>query len=607
MKMPRLLRRTYGSGGAFQTLSPYAAREWPLLVGAGIATVLVVALELVRPWTIKVVLDQVILDQPWNLLPASWLLPENKMALLIGSCAALVLVAALGAVIVYVRTVWLAQAGHQVVARVRKDLYAHLLNLSPEYHGGQRAGDLLARLTGDAAMLKILLVEGIFFLGQEVVAVIGVAAVMLLVDVRMALLALLVVPPISMIVIGFGGKIRAAARRQRKKEGLISTTASEALAGVETIQAFGLEKRAVSYFRRQNGKGMKAGVAAARLEGMMGRWAEVTISVGTAVILFTGAGRVLNGILTPGELIVLISYVRALYKPMRRFATRSAKVFKSAAGGERIIEVLRTKPDLPIAAHPVRPAHLAGEIRFSRVGYTYPDGQVALKDVDLHVRPGELVVLTGPNGGGKSTLVSLIPRLRDVTKGAVQVDNHDVRTLDLDLLRGTVGMVLQRPVLFDGTVEENVRMSAPDASDAEVQEAMFRTGADSDDLQVDGASLRAVGELGGALSGGQAQRIALARALVRRPSVLILDEPTASLDKDAWSLLFDRLLPWAKERGATVLIVSHDPLVIRRAGRVVVLERGRLVYDGAPSGAPFAPRAVVSGEALVGAPAGRHS
>ncbi|MFQ5506851.1 MAG: ABC transporter ATP-binding protein, partial [Planctomycetota bacterium] len=424
-------------------LLPYVRPYRSRLAIAALLTLLFIAVGIARPWPIKVVIDQVILGQDWRLLP-EWLSGvEYATRLLIACCVAVLSLAALAGILGYWKTLLLASVGQRVVAKLREDLHDHLLGLSLAYHGDQRSGDLLVRMVGDTVMMRQLLVEGLFSLGQETLMVLGVLGVMAWLDPMLAVVAALVVPLIVTVMLVFGSRLRDAARKQRLKEGQIGTAIGESLTSIPVIQAYSLEEEAAKRFSRRNRKSLKAGLTASKLEGKMSGWTEISIAVGISVTLLIGVGKVRGGLLTAGELLVILSYVRALYKPLRKVVLRSSRLFKSAASGERVLEILDASLDLPRPERPIRLSSVRGEVSFSGVGFAYTEDRRVLDCVDLHLHPGEKLALLGSNGSGKTTLASLIPRLRDVDQGSVSIDGHDVRSLDLTSLRRSIAIVFQ--------------------------------------------------------------------------------------------------------------------------------------------------------------------
>ncbi len=571
-------------GKVYGRLLPYVRPHRARLAVAAVLTLAYIGVGLLRPWPIKVLIDQVILGKHWGMLPG-WLDPgSHPDRLLWVSCLAILVLAGLAGLLGYFRTVLVAVAGQRVVAKLREDLHDRLLQLSLAFHGRQRSGDLLVRIAGDTVMMRQLLVEGLFAVGQELLMVAGVLAVMTVLEPLLALLAALVVPLIVGLMYVYGRRLRATARRQRKKEGQIGAAINESLSAIPVIQAYSLEEQAAKRFASRNRKSLKAGVAGARLEAKLSGWTEVAIATGVTLTLLVGVGKVRAGALSPGELLVVLSYVRALYKPLRKAVTRSSRLFKSAACGERVLKVLDTRPDLELPEEPVPLGILEGELRFENLSFSYPGKGRVLEGLDLRIRPGETVGLYGPNGSGKSTLASFVPRLRDPELGRVLLDGKDLRALDLAELRRAVAVVFQDTLLFDGSLRENLRMGRPEASDEEIERAAEEAGVTEFAARFPDGLETEVGERGVALSGGQRQRIALARALLRDAKVVILDEPTAGLDAKSEANFAERLL--RKLRGRTVLLITHDKKLAGRLDRVLRLENGRAVElrpDEAPA------------------------
>jgi len=549
-----------------------------LWIAAGVS-VAGIAAEVARPWPVKVVIDQVILGQTWSTLPESLQGEGARWTVLFIACGSLLVLAGLSGFFNYTRTVLLAQAGQRVVASLRNDLHHHLMQQSLNYHGRQRTGDLLVRVSGDAAMMKPLLADGIFDLVQQLLLAFSVLFIMLLLDPLLALAAALTIPTIAFVTKLYSDRLRAAATKQRKKEGKMAIAVGELLRSIPVIQAYSLQKEAAKRFSRQNKKSLKAGVAASRLEGAMSRWTELALASGTAVILLLGTWRVLAGSLTPGELIVTVSYVRMLYKPLRRVVTRLARLVKGSACVDRILEVMEAPLDLVPASDPIVVERARGEIHFQNVGYEYERGRPVLADINLTIPAGRHVAIVGRNGSGKSTLTSLVPRLRDVSSGEVMIDGVDVRKWDLASLRRQIAFAFQEAVLFDGSILENIRLGRTDASEAEVYEAARLAGVTSFvEEQPDGFDT-AVGESGLALSGGQRQRVSLARTLLRDAPIVILDEPAASLDTETEILVSGELM--ASLRGQTVLCITHKLELLEEVDEIVLLDAGKLVDHGA--------------------------
>lgn len=567
------LRRTFG---VWRRLVPYLGPHRKKLVSAALLTLVVVLAEVAKPWPLKVVIDQVLLGQDWDLLPDS--LRSDPAQLTIIAVLVVVALAVLGGLAGYWRNLWLAEAGQRMIGRVRADALDAMLLQSMAFHERHRAGDLLVRLSGDAQSLRTLLVEGVFSLGREGLLLVGTLIVMVLVDWRLALVAVLVLPAIATMLAVFSVRLGRAARKQRKKEGQLATAAHETLAAVPLIQSYGLEQVASDAFVKQNRKSARAGLAATRIEGRLALASEVAFAIGMAVVLWAGVGRVQDGVLTPGKLLVLLAYVRSFYRPIRKALGRSAAMVKASAAGERVLELLDAEDSMSRPTHPVAlPARsgIGSKVEFRDVHFRHGEGRDVLSGVTMQLNPGECVALVGGNGAGKTTMISLLPRLRDPDLGEVLIDDVDVRLCDPSDLRARLAIVMQESILFDGTLLENVQLGSPEASREAVLEASRLAGVTAFAMQLPEGLETQVGERGAELSGGERQRVALARALVRDASVYVLDEPTTGLDAGAEASLCDELLDTLRMK--TVLLVTHNPRLIARADRVVYLSDGQIV------------------------------
>src|SRR5919204_1220881 len=402
--------------------------------------------------------------------------------------------------------------------------------------------------------------------------------VMLLVDPVLTGVALVVMPLIVLLSALYGHRIRHHSRKQRKREGEIAAAMHEALAAMDVVQLHGAGVREEQRFHTLNRKSLKRGAKAVRLEAQMNRGVELSLAGGTAAVLWVGTLRALHGAITPGELVVFISYLRGAYRPLRRISKTVQRSAKALAGGERIVEVLDIQPRLADSPD-ARPApRFEGRLAFDHVDFAYTPDTAALQDVTFAVDAGATVAIVGRTGSGKSTLLSLIPRLYDTDRGHVTIDGVDVRDFTLDSLREQVSVVRQETVLFGLTVAENIRYGCPEASDDEVRAAAQAAGLDDVIARLPDGFETILSERGSSLSGGQRQRVALARALIRRAPLLLLDEPTTGLDaatqRDVRRAL--RELTHA----TTTLVVTHDLELAREADEILVLDRGRVAAQG---------------------------
>ncbi|MBK8097481.1 MAG: ABC transporter ATP-binding protein [Planctomycetes bacterium] len=570
------IRRRLGDAlHVWRRLLPYLRPHRGKLAGALALTVVFVLADVLKPWPLKVVIDQVLLGHDWELLPDALRGQAAAGTLLAWACGAVLLLATISGLATWCRDLWLADAGQRAVNRVRRDALTRILGQSVAWHERHRAGDLLVRLTGDANSLRTLLLDGLFALLREGLLLAGTLTVMLLLDWRLALATVAVLPAIGLMSALTAISLRAAARKQRKKEGELATSAHETLSAVPVVQAYGLEDLATHAFVKSGRKSARAGLAATRLEGRLGLFTELALAAGIAFVLWLGVGRVQDGALTPGELVVVLTYVRAFYKPIRKGLMRSAAMVRAAASGERVLELLDASPDLPVSTNPRPLSAPRGDLVFSGVHFRHDDGRHVLTGVDLHVQAGERIAIVGDNGAGKTTLASLLPRLRDPDAGSIRIDGNDLRDLDVGLLRQAVAVVFQETVLFDGTLRENIALGSPGADAAAIAAAAQRAGVIEFATRWPLGLDTPVGARGAELSGGERQRVALARALVRSAAVVVLDEPTQGLDQSAGQQFTERLL--TSLRGRTVLLITHDPRLLTHVDRVLRLADGRLV------------------------------
>ena len=548
---------------------PHLREQRRLLIGGAIALFAEVAMRLLEPWPLKYVLDAVITEAGADLAVEQ---PAGLRTVLTVAAGALVAVVALRALAAYLMTVLFALAGNRVLTRVRAELYAHLHTLSMTYHDTARTGDLVTRVTGDVGRLQEVTVTAALPLVGNIVTLVGMLLVIAFLDWQLALLVLLVFPVFLLTSFRLTRRITTVSRRQRKAEGALASLATESLGSMQVVQAYGLEEQMQRSFAGSNDRSLKDGVQAKRLSAGLERKTDVLVGLATAVVLYVGATRVLSGDLTPGELVVFLTYLKTAFKPMRDLAKYTGRIAKASASGERIVDVLETRADIADRSW-ARPAPtFVGDVRFDGVHLSYVPGHPVLRGLDLHVRPGERIAVVGSSGAGKSTLVSLLTRLRDPDDGRVLVDGHDLQDLTLATIRRQVAIVLQESVLFAGTIHDNIAAGLPDATKQQVEAAARLAGAHEFVLALPDGYDTVVGERGSTLSGGQRQRIAIARAAIRDAAIVVLDEALTGLDRDTEREVVQAL--GRLTEGRTTFVITHDLEAAADADRVVWLERG---------------------------------
>ncbi|TFL17605.1 ABC transporter ATP-binding protein [Jannaschia formosa] len=579
MSRPDHLSETLpGLGRVLRRLAPYLRGHRLVLTGAVLALILSTLAKLAEPWALKFVIDTVVPSASGDPALAGW----EPMTVLTLCAVGLLAAVMLRAMFEFLATMGFALVGNRVLTRVRADLFRHLQSLSLGFHTRSRAGDLTMRLVGDVGMLKEVMVTAAMPLAANVLIFAGMVGVMVWLDWRLALVALAPLPVLVLVSRLMTGRIREVSRTQRKRQGHLASTSTETLAGIRSIQALGLEARAAQAFGGANDGDMKAGIRGARLAASLERSVDVLAGLGLAAILFFGTRQVLAGRITPGDLLIFVTYLKHTFRPVRAYAKYAARLAKALAAGERVVALLdeedavRDRPWLPPA-----PA-LTGSLAFEGVSFAHPGGAPVLHRLDLRLAAGKRVALVGPSGGGKSTLAGLVLRLYDPGAGRVTADGIDLRHMTLASLRAQVSLVPQEPLIVSGTVRENLTLGlAHEVSDAEIRAAARAAAAHDFIAAMPGGYDAEVAERGGSLSAGQRQRLSLARALLRRAPILVLDEPTTGLDEKSAAMVAEAI--GAVSEGRTTLLITHDLALAAACDRVVVLDGGRIVEAGRPA------------------------
>ncbi|CAN5210759.1 ABC transporter ATP-binding protein [soil metagenome] len=575
-----------GLGRTLRRFGPHLRRQ-RLAIAAGSTALLVeILLRLAEPWPLKFIIDSVVAP----IVPTGPADPANGAAgvpggwdvttVLAVAAVALVAITGLRALASYLCTIAFAIAGNRVLTEVRAELYAHLQRLSLAFHHRARTGDLLTRITGDVGRLQEVTVTAALPLAGNAITLVGMAGVMAWVDWRLALVAAAAFPVFAFAGARATRSISGVARSQRRQEGELASVASEALGAMTVVQAYSLEGALEDRFAVNNNKSLREGVKAKRLSAGLERRTDVLVAVATGAVLFLGARRVLSGHLSPGDLVLFVTYLKQGFKPMRDVAKYTGRLARASASGERIIDLLDTEVDIRDRSW-ARPAPaFRGDVRFAGVTFAHEPGRPVLHDLDLHVHPGQRVGVIGPSGAGKSSLMGLLVRLYDPDEGQVLIDGHPLTDLTLESVRSQVAVVLQDSVLFATSVRENIAYGDPEATDAEIQAAACLANAHEFVSELPEGYDTVVGERGATLSGGQRQRLAIARAAVRRAPIVILDEAMTGLDAANEAEVTEALRRLTA--GRTTFLISHDPATIADADVVVHLQAGRVVARGRP-------------------------
>src|SRR4051812_131993 len=552
----------------------------PLAVGGALVLV-VAATDILTPWPLKVVVDNVLRGNPlsgvigqlFGSLPGS-----GEDAILTAAVVLLVALVLVNAAADYLSSYVLDGIGQRVMADLREDVFLHLQRQSLLYHERQRIGDLMTRITSDVAQVQDMLVTSLSVLIPNVTMLVGIVVVMFVVDPEFALIALSVAPALFVVIFISTRRIKRASKVARRKESDIASVASETLSAIHVVQAYTGEERHERRFHEHNVERLRAGLDAVRLQAALTPAIDVITAIGTGIVLWVGAHRVMSGAMSLGLLLVFLAYLSQLYRPMRNLSKLAWIISRGQAAADRLQEVLSVDARVVERRHAIAAPRFSGAIEFRNVGFGYAPEREVLHDISLRIDPGDRIAIAGATGAGKSTLVSLIPRFYDPQHGAVLVDGVDVRDYKLESLRRQIALVLQDSILFHGSIRDNIAYGAPNASPDDLYAAAEAAYvAEFVDELPDGYDT-IVSERGSTLSGGQRQRIAIARALVRNAPIVILDEPTSGLDALSERYVLrglDRLM-----EGRTVIVIAHRTSTLRRADRISVMVDGRIVETG---------------------------
>jgi ATP-binding cassette subfamily B protein len=550
-----------------------------LLGLATLALVGQVVARLLEPWPLKWIFDRLASGDTANEEHSVPLIGALDISSFVGVCALATLIAVVArAATGYFSSVGFALAGNRVLTRIRLELFQHMQTLSLAFHSRKRSGDMLIRLISDVGILREAVVTALLPLTANVLLLIAMIIVMSLVDWRLTVAALIPLPFFLVFTFRQTRKIQAVGRKQRQRESDLANAAAEAIGTIQTIQAFSMESTVAGAFAAAGERDLKQGVKGKRLTAGLERSVDVMIGVSAAIVLWAGSRGVLAGGLTLGDLVVFLAYQRRAMRPLRDFAKYSGRIAKATAAGERILEVLDAEPEVQERKGAEIAPNFAGSLALRNVGFRYATGESAIRNLDLEIAAGECVAIVGRSGSGKSTLLRLLLRLCAPTKGRIEIDGLDIETFTLKSLRSQIRLVPQDPVLFASSIRDNIAVADPDCTDADIEEAARIAQAHEFIREMPDGYDSIVGERGATLSWGERQRIVIARAVLRRAPVLLLDEPLTGVDAENASAVYDAL--GNAVRGRTCLWATHDTQVAARCDRIVVLDEGRIVESG---------------------------
>jgi len=528
------------------------------------------ALTLPGPWLTRIAIDKALNN------PSAPLDFRLKLLALVVLASVALLVAR--SIVAYLRDLLIILLGQRLAFDLRFKLYKHLQKLSLRFYDTRHTGRILSRVMWDVDAIQQLTQGGLVELVVDAVMVVAIAGAILYINWKLGLIALGMMPLYALTFLYYRPEIVRISRRIRRKVADISARIHERISGVRVVKSFAQEPAEVREFVHDIRESFYLTMHRGKLGTRLRTISQFIAGLAGALILLIGGAMVVKGTLSLGSYVAFTTYLGMLYAPIVGLIRVSDTIQRAMVSMERIFDLLDTEPDVKEPPRPIRLEPIEGEVEFKGVWFEYEKGKPVLRDINLKVRPGEVVALVGPSGAGKTSLVNLIPRFYDPVKGRVLIDGVDVRKLCLRTLRKQIAFVLQENILFSGTVKENIKYGKPDATDEEVILAAKMANAHEFIMQLPEGYDTEVGERGLKLSGGEKQRIAIARAILRDPRILVLDEATSNLDAESERLVQEALKRLM--RGRTTFIIAHRLSTVLAADRIVVLCEGRIVEEG---------------------------
>jgi ABC-type multidrug transport system fused ATPase/permease subunit len=565
--------------GLIRTLvRPYRGTLFIILLAMIVQTVMSVA----GPWPLKIVLDNVIGShklRPWlEHLLSPVLSGGSKMQIAAAAALAAIIIAALGALASYIANYYTTSVGQWVANDLRMRTYHHLQQLSLSYYDKHQTGALLSTITADVQTIQAFASGSTLDIAVDLLTIVGMLFIMFWLNWDFTLIAVAVTPFLLLFISRFKKAVKKATHEVRRQQSNIVAVVEQGLESMRVVKAFGRQDLAQEELGTVSRATVDAALKARRIKALLSPIVSVTVSICVAVVLWRGSALILAGTMTVGALTVFLSYLTKFFKPVQDLATMTNSIAQTAVGVERVQAILDADTITPERPDAREPRALKGDILFDKVAFAYNAESPVLQEVSFHIKPGQMVGVVGPTGGGKSTIVSLIPRFYDPTAGSIQIDGVDIRDYKLQGLRNNIGYVLQETVLFQGTVRENIAYGHAGATEDEIMNAAKLADVDEFVSRMPHRYDTVVGERGDTLSGGQRQRIGIARAIIRNNPILILDEPTAALDTESESMVVQALERLMK--GRTVITIAHRLSTIRNSDVIIVLKDGVVAEQG---------------------------
>ena len=558
-------------------LRPYRGRV-ALLV---LLSVLEIGLGALQPWPLAILLDHVLLRHPFRPAIQAWIdgaIGGDLTVLLIVVVAAGVVLQIANQFASMFHTQVQVDTGQRMVYDLRFTLFEHLQALGLHHHITTSTGDAVYRLETDAYSIENLVMSGMFPLASSFLTLAVMFMILARLDVTVAFLSLAVVPFLYVCLRYYTTTLLTRTERVKELESRLVERLYEVFAAMRLVKSFAREPYEAQRFAKTGDEVMQARISITWQESLFAVVVSTVTILGTALVLIVGGRHVLAGTMTIGQLTIVLAYLGAVYGPLSAIAHTTGQLQGALAGARRVRAIFSMLPETADVPDAIDATAVSGEIHFENVGFTYPDGAEVLRDITFSAGPGQMIALVGLTGAGKTTLVSLIPRFYDATAGRVLVDGVDVRQYRVRSLREKIAIVLQDPVLFQGTIRDNLRYGRLDAAPQEIEAAARAAHAHEFISHLPRGYDTETAEAGGGLSGGERQRLSVARAIIKNAPILILDEPTSSLDAISEEIVFAALR--RLRAGRTTIVIAHRLSTVRDADRILVLDGGRIAAQG---------------------------
>ena len=546
------------------------------------AMLLQTAMSVAAPWPLKVILDNVVGERklpPWlDDFLRRFMASGGKMQIAAAAAIATILIALLGAAASYLANYYTTSVGQWVANDLRLRTYHHLQQLSLNYYNTHEMGTLLSTITADVQTIQNFASSSTLGILVDMFTIVAMLVIMFWLNWDFTMIAVGVTPFMLLMVSRFKKAVKKATREVRKQQSNVVAVVQQGLESMRVVKAFGRQDLEQDELSDVSKATVEAALKARRVKALLSPIVTVTVSLCTAFVLWRSSSLILKGTMTTGALTVFLSYLSKFFKPVQDLATMTNTIAQTAVGVERVRAILEANDVIEERGDAREPQPLKGEIKFENVAFAYNKDAPVLTDVNFQIQAGQMVGVVGPTGGGKSTIVSLIPRFYDPSAGKVSIDGVDIRDYKLHGLRNQIAYVLQETVLFRGSVAENIAYGRGSATRDEIVKAAKLANADEFIAKMPQGYDTMVGDRGDTLSGGQRQRIGIARALIRNNPILILDEPTAALDTESEQLVMEALERLMK--GRTVITIAHRLSTIRNSDKIVVLKGGVVAEEG---------------------------